>query len=60
MQQGVHVKVMPKEAHGDPHHPACHNGYVVSVGPRFIQVAVEGQFLAEMCDPESLIEIEGI
>lgn len=60
MQQGVHVKIVPKKAQGDPHHPSCLNGYVVSIGERWVQVAVEGQFLAEICHPDEIIEMEGV
>ena len=60
MQQGIHVRIVPKRAQGDPHHPSCQNGYVVHIGEYLVQVAVEGQFLAEMCLPEELVEIEGV
>ncbi len=59
MRQGDYVKLIPKKAQGDPHHPSCDNGFVMAVQERFVFVAFTGQFLAEPVDPQLLIVLEG-
>lgn len=59
MRQGDYVRLVPKKAQGDPHHPSCDNGFVVAVQEQLIFVAFPGQFLAEPVDPSLLVVLEG-
>lgn len=58
MRNGDYVKRIPPIAHGDPHHPACDNGYVASVGNLFVHVIFPGQYLVEPCSPKDLVPLE--
>ncbi len=59
MRIGDYVRYIHPRALGDPHHPECENGWVVSVQILDVYVIFPNQFLPEAVNPKFLIVLEG-
>ncbi len=59
MRIGDYVRYIHPLAMGDPHHPACENGYISSVQTFDVYVIFPNQILPEAVHPKYLLILEG-